>query len=72
MVTKVGGVKNLAELGTKEPKEAFLKIRQLAQSDNYKVREVAATCLVEISKNHPQEVVTEITLLPICSEILKI
>ena len=44
MVTKMSEVKNLVELRIKQPKEAFPKIKQLAQSDDWKVREMAATC----------------------------
>jgi len=61
VVTKVEEVKNLVELGIKVPNEAFPKIKQLAQSDDWKVREVAATCLVEISKRRRQEVLAEMT-----------
>jgi 3-methyladenine DNA glycosylase AlkC len=57
MVTKVEEVKNLVELGIKQPEAAFPKIRQLAHSDDWKVREVAATCLVEISKKKSDEVI---------------
>ena len=49
IATKVEEVKNLVELG----------IKQLAQSDDWKVREVAATCLVEISKKKTDEVIQE-------------
>jgi len=59
MVTKVEEVKNLVEQGIKQPKAAFPKIKQLAQSDDWKVREVAATCLVEISKKKTDEVIQE-------------
>jgi len=62
MVTKIGEVKNLVELGIKQPKEAFPKIKQLAESDDWKVREVAATCLVEIGRKRPQEVIAEMML----------
>jgi len=61
MVTKVEEVKNLVELGIKQPEEAFPEIKQLAQKDDWKVREVAASCLVEISKKRLQEVVAEMT-----------
>ena len=33
MVTKLEEVKNLVELGVKQPKEAFPKIKQLAHSN---------------------------------------
>jgi 3-methyladenine DNA glycosylase AlkC len=59
MVTKVEKVKNLVELGINQPKETFPKIKQLAESDDWKVREVAATCLVEIGRKRPQEVIAE-------------
>ncbi|MCK4402872.1 MAG: DNA alkylation repair protein [Dehalococcoidia bacterium] len=59
MVTKVGEAKNLVALGIKVPNEAFPKIKQLARSDDWKVREVADTCLVEISKKKTDEVIQE-------------
>jgi DNA alkylation repair enzyme len=59
MVTKVGEVKNLVELGIKQPEEAFPKVKQLAQSDDWKAREVAATCLVEIGRKKTDEVIQE-------------
>ena len=62
MVTKVSETKNLVELGIKQPKEAFSKIEQLAQSDDWKVREVVATCLIEIGRKRPQEVIAEMVL----------
>ena len=61
MVTKVEEVKNLVELGIKKPKEAFPKVKQLAQSGDWKVREVAATCLVEIGKRKADEVIQKMT-----------
>jgi 3-methyladenine DNA glycosylase AlkC len=59
MVTKVSDVKNLVKLGITEPKQAFPNIKQLAQSNDWKAREVAATCLVEISKRRATEVIQE-------------
>jgi len=59
MATKVSDVKNLVKLGIIEPNEAFPKIKQLAQSNDWKVREVAATCLVEVSKRRTTEVIQE-------------
>lgn len=59
MVTKMGEVKSLVELGIKQPREAFPEIKRLAQSDDWKVREVAATCLVEIGRKKADEVIQE-------------
>lgn len=52
-------VKNLVQLEIKQPEGAFPKIKQLAQSDDWKMREVAATCLVEISRQKTNEVIRE-------------
>ena len=49
------------KLGIEQPEEAFPSIKQLAMNDDWKVREAAATCLVEISRKRRQEVVTEMT-----------
>jgi len=62
MATKVSDVKNLVKLGITEPKEAFPKIKKLAQSDDWKMREVAASCLVEISRKRTDEVLQEMLL----------
>lgn len=61
MVTEVEEVKNLVELRIERPDEAFPEIKQMPQSDDWKVREVAATCLVEMCRKRPQEVVAEMT-----------
>jgi len=59
MATKMSDVKNLVKLGITEPKKAFPKIKKLAQSDDWKMREVAASCLVEISRKKTNEVIQE-------------
>lgn len=58
-VTKVSDVKELVQKGVKDPRKAFPHIRKLAESGDWKVREVAATALVEISKKRRREVVEE-------------
>ena len=47
MVTRVSEVKGIVQKGTKNPREAFSEIRKLAESEDWKVREVAATALGE-------------------------
>ncbi|MFH1127028.1 MAG: DNA alkylation repair protein [archaeon] len=59
MVTKISEVKYLIETGVSNPKTTFSEIRKMAESDDWKVREVAATVLVEISKNKADEVISE-------------
>lgn len=62
MTTKVSEVKHIVEKGIRNPKSAFPEIRKMAESDDWKVREVAATVLVEISKKRVDEVVREMML----------
>lgn len=59
IVTKVSDVKELVQKALEDPKEAFPYARKLAESEDWKVREVAATALVEISKKRRREVVEE-------------
>ena len=61
MVTKVFDAKDIVEKGVTNPKAAFPEIRKLAESDDWKMREVAATVLVEISRKKPDEVIPEMT-----------
>ncbi len=61
MVTKVSEVKDLVKKGIAEPKTAFPEIKRMAASDDWKIREVAATTLVEISKKKPNDVIREVT-----------
>jgi len=59
MVTKVSEVGDIVEKGIANPKAVFSRIRKMAGSDDWKVWEVAATALVEISKKRADEVVQE-------------
>ncbi|MBU3978083.1 HEAT repeat domain-containing protein [Patescibacteria group bacterium] len=61
MVTKVSDVKNIVKNGIQNPKSVFSQIRQMAESEDWKIREVAATALVEISKKKTDEVVEEMS-----------
>jgi 3-methyladenine DNA glycosylase AlkC len=60
MVTKVSDVKNIVKNGIQNPKSVFSQIRQMAESEDWKICEVAATTLVEISKKKTDEVVEEL------------
>lgn len=60
MATKVSDVKNIVKKGSVNPKAAFPEIRKMAESADWKVREVAATALVEISKKKSAEVIQEL------------
>ncbi|MBA7481214.1 hypothetical protein ES705_15041 [subsurface metagenome] len=59
MVTKVSEVKDIVKKGESNPKTVFSRIKKMAESDDWKMREVAATALVEISKKKPNEVIQE-------------
>lgn len=59
MVTKVSEVKEIVMKGIKDPKTVFPKIKKMAESRDWQVREVSATVLVEISKKKTEEVIQE-------------
>jgi len=59
MITKVSDIRPLVKRGIENPKKAFGEIKKLAASKDWKVREVAATALVEISKKKSEEVIKE-------------
>lgn len=59
MITKVSDVKQLVKIGTSNPEKVFPTIRKMAKSGDWKVREVAATALSEVSKKKAGEVVRE-------------
>ena len=52
MVTKVSEVKDIVKKGIVTPQNTFSEIKKMAENDDWKVREVAATVLVEISKKY--------------------
>ncbi|MBO9664664.1 HEAT repeat domain-containing protein [Dokdonella sp.] len=60
MITKVADVATLVAAGKADPKPVFGEIRAFAASGDWKVREVAATVLVELSKKHPDAVIAEL------------
>ncbi|MFH1542024.1 MAG: DNA alkylation repair protein [bacterium] len=59
MVTKLSEVKDIVAKGIADPSSIFSKIKKMAQSDDWKLREVVSTILVEVSKKKPDEVVQE-------------
>ena len=56
LISKIGDIKPLLTQGRAEPDAVFPQIRQLAASEQWQTREVAATALVEIGKRHPAAV----------------
>lgn len=58
-VTKVEDVRVLVRKGIENPKRALPAIRRLAESADWKRREVAAAALVEIGKKRKDEIVKE-------------
>ena len=59
MISKLADVPDLVKDGRTRPEVAFLRIRQLAASEQWQEREVAATALVEISKKQAGAVTAE-------------
>jgi 3-methyladenine DNA glycosylase AlkC len=62
MITKASDVRHIIETSTRDPRQAFPAIMELASSGDWKEREVAATILVEASKKKPGEIVEEMIL----------
>ena len=62
MITKASDVADLVTRAIADPSRAFPRILQLAISDDWKEREVAATILVEAGKKKPRDVVSEMML----------
>jgi len=58
-VRKVADIADLVNAGCQRPQSVFKRLRQLAASEDWKTREVAATGLVEISKKHAPAVIAE-------------
>lgn len=52
MVTKVSDVKDLVKGGITDPEAVFPAIKKMAESEDWKMREGAATALVEIGKRN--------------------
>lgn len=59
MITKIADIKPLLATARRSPASAFPQLRQLAASDQWQTREVAATAMVELSKLFPQAVLVE-------------
>lgn len=59
MITRLADVADLVIDGQSRPEGAFPRFRELAASEQWQEREVAATALVEISKKHAEAVVAE-------------
>lgn len=59
MVTKVSQVKDIVQKGIQNPRSVFNTIKKMAANSDWKIREVAATALLEISKKKPEEVIIE-------------
>lgn len=57
--TKVSDVSDLRTQARQDPQKSFPAIMKLADSEDWKEREVAATLLVEASKKKPDEIVAE-------------
>src|SRR3954470_15771194 len=53
MIVKIQDIKALLVEARTKPEAAFRAIKQLAASEQWQTREVAATALVEIGKRHP-------------------
>ena len=56
---KVADVADLVLAGRERPSSVFKQLRALAASEDWAVREVAATALVEISKRQPEAVAAQ-------------
>jgi 3-methyladenine DNA glycosylase AlkC len=62
MITKASDVKHIIEKAIRDPQQSFPAIMELACSEDWKEREVAATILVEASKKKSGEVIPEMIL----------
>jgi len=56
VIGKIQDIKGLVARGRVEPDAVLPKLRELAASDQWQTREVAATALVEIGRRHPAAV----------------
>src|SRR4051794_39187127 len=62
MVTKLSDVRDIVRQAIDDPQQSFSAIMELASSEDWKEREVAATILVEGSKKKLIEIVAEMIL----------
>lgn len=56
MITKIADIEGLLLDARRDPSAAFVRLRELAVSDEWAEREVAATGMVDIGKRHPARV----------------
>ena len=59
MITKASDARHLIENASRAPRQSFPAIMELARSEDWREREVAATILVEASKKRSSEIVEE-------------
>jgi 3-methyladenine DNA glycosylase AlkC len=59
VISRIADIKPLLLVGRSDPAAVMLRLRELAASDDWQTREVAATALVEIGKRHPKAVLAE-------------
>jgi hypothetical protein len=60
MGTKLTDVTDIVKQAIEDPQQSFPAIMELASSEDWKAREVAATILVEVSKKKLVDIVAEI------------
>lgn len=58
-ITKISDVKDLVRRTIDDPASSFPAIRELATSDDWKVREVAASVVLEAGKKKPDNIIAE-------------
>jgi 3-methyladenine DNA glycosylase AlkC len=58
MITKIDDIKPLLRLARTRPTSLVGRLRQLAASPSWQEREVAATAMVQMSRRHPDVVLT--------------
>ncbi len=60
MTTKVSDVSEIVKQGINSPQSIWNQVKEMAASEDWKIREVAATVCVEVSKKKKEEVVQEL------------
>ena len=61
MISKIADIKPLLREGRDNPAAILPQLRQLAESESWQEREVAATALVELARRHPEPVLAVAT-----------
>jgi 3-methyladenine DNA glycosylase AlkC len=61
-ITKVSDVKDLVRRSIDDPSSSFPEIKVLAVSDDWKVREVAASVVLETGKKKPEDIIAEMLI----------